>query len=197
MEMMELKAYLNLGLLAGIITLLGFVPYCIAIVQGRTKPNQATWWIWSIVGIMLASSYWASGATQTLWVPISYVIGPIITTALAMRYGSSTWGRFDRLCILGALASLILWLLLRSPQVALVINLIIDLFGVLPTLRNAWHRPQDEDLTGWLMFTVGNCLNVLAINRWTWEIAIYPLYISVANAAVLFLLLRRPKKQAL
>jgi hypothetical protein len=187
---------LNLGLLAGIITLLGFVPYCIAIVQGRTKPNQATWWIWSIVGIMLASSYWASGATQTLWVPISYVIGPIITTALAMRYGASQWNRFDRLCILGALASLILWLLLRSPQVALVINLIIDLCGALPTIRNARRRPQDENLPGWLLFTVGNALNILAIDRWTWEIASYPIYISAANAIVLFLLLR-PRKQAL
>jgi zinc transporter ZupT len=189
--------HLNLGLLAGIITLLGFVPYCLAIVQGRTKPNQATWWIWSIVGIMLASSYWASGATQTLWVPISYVIGPIITTALAMRYGASQWSRFDRLCILGAFVSLILWFVLRSPQVALVINLIIDLFGALPTIRNAWHRPQDEDLTGWLIFTVGNAFNVLAIDRWTWEIASYPLYITFANGIVLSLLLRPRKKQAL
>jgi hypothetical protein len=189
--------HLNLGLLAGIISLLGFVPYCIAIVQGRTKPNQATWWIWSIVGIMLASSYWASGATHTIWAPLSYVIGPIITTALAMRYGASQWSRFDRLCLLGAAVSLILWLLLRSPQVALVINLIIDLFGALPTIRNAWHRPQDEDLTGWLIFTVGNALNVLAIDRWTWEIASYPLYITFANAIVLSLLLRPRQKHAL
>lgn len=194
---MELKADLNLGLIAGIITLLGFVPYCHAIVQGRTKPNQATWWIWSIVGIMLASSYWASGATHTLWVPLSYIIGPIVTTALAMRYGASQWSRFDRLCILGAFISLILWILLRSPQVALVINLIIDLFGALPTIRNAWHRPQDEDLTSWLIFTCGNALNVLAIDRWTWEIASYPLYITCVNGTVLFLLLRPRKKHPL
>jgi hypothetical protein len=186
--------HLNLGLLAGIVSLLGFVPYCIAIVQGRTKPNQATWWIWSIVGIMLASSYWASGATHTIWAPLSYVIGPIITTALAMRYGASQWSRFDRLCILGAFISLLLWILLRSPQVALVINLVIDLFGALPTIRNAWHRPQDEDLTSWLIFTVGNALNILAIDRWTWEIASYPLYITFANAIVLSLLLRPRQK---
>ncbi len=189
--------HLNLGLLAGIITLLGFVPYCLAIVQGRTKPNQATWVIWSIVGILLGSSYWASGATQTLWVPLSYVIGPIITTAFALRYGADQWSRFDRLCLLGAAVSLLLWFLLRSPQVALVINLVIDLFGALPTIRNAWHRPQDEDRTGWLIFTVGNALNILAIDRWTWEIASYPLYISFANAIVLSLLLRPRKKHAL
>jgi hypothetical protein len=188
--------HLNLGLLAGIISLLGFVPYCIAIVQGRTKPNQATWWIWSIVGIMLASSYWASGATHTIWAAISYVIGPIITTALALRYGASQWSRFDRLCLLGAAISLLLWLLLRSPQIALAINLIIDLFGALPTIRNARRRPQDEDLTSWLIFTVGNGLNVLAIDRWTWEIASYPLYITCANGIVLFLLLR-PRNRAL
>jgi hypothetical protein len=124
-------------------------------------------------------------------------IGPIITTALAMRYGASQWSRFDRLCLLGAAISLLLWLLLRSPQIALVINLIIDLFGALPTIRNAQHRPQDEDLISWLIFTVGNALNVLAIDRWTWEIASYPLYITFANAIVLSLLLRPRKKHAL
>ena len=32
-----------LGQLAGTISFLGFVPYIIEIVQGKTRPNRATW----------------------------------------------------------------------------------------------------------------------------------------------------------
>lgn len=187
----------NLGFLAGIINLLGFVPYCLAIVQGRSKPNLATWSIWFVVGILLASSYWASGATHTIWAPLSYVIGPFATTILAWRYGDRQWSRFDQRCMVGAVVSLLLWLLLRSPQVALLINIIIDLFGALPTLRNARFRPQDEDLTAWMLFGLGNGLNILAVDRWTWEVTSYPLYMFLGSAIMLFLLLRPRRKAAL
>ncbi|NJL86605.1 MAG: hypothetical protein HC886_12485 [Leptolyngbyaceae cyanobacterium SM1_1_3] len=42
-----------LGLVAGGIYVLGFIPYLVAIYQGKTRPNRATWWIWVAVGLIL------------------------------------------------------------------------------------------------------------------------------------------------
>ncbi len=184
----------KIGLIAGIVTLCGFFPYCWAIVKGRTKPNQATWVIWSVVGVLLASSYWASGARNTLWVPLSYLLGPFVTTFLAMRYGERHWSRFDRNCLIGAEFSLLLWILFRSPQVALVINLAIDFLGVLPTARSAWDHPQNENRLGWVLFCLGNSINILAIERFDWEIAIYPLYLTAMNWLILGILLWRSRR---
>src|SRR5207248_2703381 len=83
----------RLGQLAGAISFLGFVPYIIEIVQGKTRPNRATWWIWAVVGAMLCASSYASGARHALWVPLSYVIGPLATALLALKYGEGGWDR--------------------------------------------------------------------------------------------------------
>ena len=88
-----------LGQLAGIVSLLGFFPYILATVQGKTRPNRATWWIWTLVGGMLCASYAASGAQHSIWVPVSYVVGPFITAILSIKYGEGGASRFDRTCL--------------------------------------------------------------------------------------------------
>src|ERR1700730_15252856 len=103
-----------LGQLAGVISLFGFVPYIMEIVRGKTRPNRATWWIWTMVGAMLCASYYASGARHTIWVPISYVVGPLVTALLSVKYGEGGSGRFDRFCLGSTLLSLLAWWLARS-----------------------------------------------------------------------------------
>jgi len=155
------------GQLAGAISLLGFVPYIIEIVQGKTRPNRATWWIWTVVGAMLCASYYASGARHTIWVPLSYVIGPLITALLALRYGEGGWNRFDRGCLGASVFSLIVWWLARAPLVAMGANISIDLLGALPTIRKAYHEPEAESLRSWTVFLLADALNLCALGpRW-------------------------------
>jgi hypothetical protein len=181
-----------LGQLAGAISFLGFVPYIIEIVQGKTRPNRATWWIWAVVGAMLCASSYASGARHALWVPVSYVIGPLATALLALKYGEGGWDRFDRTCLAASLLSLVVWWLARSPLVALLANLGIDLLGAVPTIRKAYRAPEAESLLSWLVFLLADALNVCAIGSWSLATALYPVYLFIL-AAVLVTLLMRPR----
>jgi hypothetical protein len=180
----------NWGAIAGATTLLGFVPYWISILRGKTQPNRATWAIWSIVGLILSSSYWAVGARDTIWVPLSYVIGPIVTSILGIRWGEGGWTRFDRRCLMGTAVSLVLWIVLKSPLVALGLNLLIDFLGALPTIAKSARDPEGEDPLAWVLFAIGNGFNLLAINQWSWEIAAYPIYLFVICVWMVVLLLR-------
>ena len=181
-----------LGQLAGAISLLGFVPYIIAIAQGKTRPNRATWWIWTVVGAMLCASYYASGARHALWVPLSYVIGPLAMALLSLKYGEGGWDRFDRTCLAGSLLSLVVWWLARSPLVALMANIGIDLLGAVPTIRKAYRAPAAESLLSWLVFLLADTLNLCAIGSWSLATALYPVYLFIL-AAVLVTLLLRPR----
>ena len=180
-----------LGQLAGVISLLGFVPYIVEIVQGKTHPNRATWWIWTVVGAMLCGSYYASGARHTLWVPVSYVIGPLVTALLSLKYGEGGWEPFDRNCLGASLLSLVVWWLARSPLVALVANIGIDLLGALPTIRKSYREPESESLLSWIVFLVADALNLCAIGSWSVATSLYPLYLFTL-AAVLVVLMARP-----
>jgi hypothetical protein len=181
---------LNWGAIAGATTLLGFVPYWISILRGKTQPNRATWAIWSIVGLILSSSYWAVGARDTIWVPLSYVIGPIVTSILGIRWGEGGWTRFDRRCLMGTAVSLVLWIALKSPLVALGLNLLIDFLGALPTIAKSARDPEGEDPLAWVLFAIGNGFNLLAIDQWSWAIAAYPIYLFVICVWMVVLLLR-------
>lgn len=164
------------GKVAGIVSLVAFIPYILAILWGETKPNRATWWIWAVVGLMLGASYYSSGANHTIWVPVSYIIGPFVTAILSIKYGVGGWTRFDRNCLLGAGVSAVLWWMFNSPLTVLLINLFIDSMGALPTIRKVYHEPESEDSTAWVLSFVANTINLFAVERWTFKIAIYPMY---------------------
>ncbi len=177
-----------IGAIAGIVSLLGCIPYWRAILQGKTRPNRATWWIWLVVGIMIMLSYRAAGATTTLWVPVTYVVGPFVTSLLAIKFGEGGWTKFDRTCLLISLASIGLWSVSKSSELTLIINIGIDFLGALPTIRKSTIDPDSENLPTWSIFTVANALNLLAIDRWSWQVMVYPIYMFVLCGTICWLL---------
>ena len=183
------------GKVAGIISLVAFIPYILAILRGETKPNRATWWIWTVIGLMLGASYYSSGANHTIWVPVSYIIGPFAVAILSIKYGEGGWTRFDRSCLLGAGVSVVLWWMFSSPLIALLIGLFIDLMGALPTIRKAYHKPESEDRTAWTLFFAGSTANLFAVESWTFAIAVYPIYMFFGNGLITaFIFVRRNNK---
>lgn len=183
------------GKVAGIISLAAFVPYIIAILRGQTKPNRATWWIWTVVGFMLGASYYSSGANHTIWAPVSYTIGPLVTAILSLKYGEGGWTRFDRCCLLGAGTSMALWWMFSSPLIALILNLFIDFLGALPTYRKAYHEPEGEDRAAWALFFAGSIANLFAVETWAFAIAVYPIYMFLGNGVIAtFVFLRRHQR---
>src|SRR6185295_20064326 len=95
-----------IGIIAGIIALSGYIPYIISILRGKTKPNRATWFIWAMIGGLLAISYAAAGDPKAIWLPIGYFLGPFVTAILSIRYGYSVWSKLDTICVIAALLSL-------------------------------------------------------------------------------------------
>jgi hypothetical protein len=171
-------------MIAGIITLGGFIPYWQTICSGKTRPNRATWLIWTIVGTIIAYNYREGGADATMWVPISYVIGPLLTSILSIKFGEGGWTTLDRICLIGVAIGLILWWLYQLPFLTLGINIGIDFLGAIPTIHKSFREPYSENLFAWWLFWLGNVLNVLAIDRWELQIIIHPIYMLLVTTAI-------------
>ena len=178
------------GRLAGLLSLAAFVPYIIAILRGHTRPNRATWWIWTVNGLVLGASYYSSGAENTIWVPVSYAVGPLVTALLAIRHGEGGWTTLDRNCLLGAGSGLLLWWLFNSPLVALIMTLGVDFSGAVPTIRKAYRAPETEDRLAWALFIAGNTVNLAAVEQWQFAIGVYPVYMFLASGTIAALVLR-------
>jgi hypothetical protein len=194
----------DLSKIAGVLAFLGYIPYILSILRGKTTPNPATWWIWTIMGGILLASYYAAGNREAIWVPISYFIGPAVTALLSFKYGRNEFGKFELYCLSGAGLSLILWWLSGSPVIALTINILIDLIAIAPTLRKLWFKPNTEDPLAWGVFWVANVLNLTVVmisESRSYAALAYPMELFFLPTAILFLVLRgqfvQPRKLAL
>ncbi len=178
----------TLGIIAGILALLGYIPYIYSIFKGTTRPNRATWFIWTIVGGLLAFSYIAEGDQTSIWLPLGYFIGPFIVALLSLKYGYAIWTKLDTFCTVAALISIVPWVLSDNAIFTLIINVIIDATGAIPTLVKTYSEPETEDLPAWAIFFVANTIQLFAISIWGIA-AIYPIYLFfLAGAMVAFIL---------
>jgi hypothetical protein len=82
-----------------------------------------------------------------------------------------------------------MWVIFDSPMSALLINLLMNLLGTLPTIRKVFYQPETESRLAWTLFSLGNLLNPFAIEEWVFSMAVYPvsmvLIVGVVAALVL------------
>jgi len=186
---LDLKA--TLGIVAGIIAFIAYIIYVVAILKRQSRPNRATWFIWTFVGLILAVSYYFSGAKNTIWVPFIEFIGPLIIAVLSIKYGEGGLkDKTDLICLIGAIISLALWFIFDSPVIALVTNLVIDAFALIPTIKKSYLRPQGEDFWAWFGTGTADTINIFAIEKFTFGVMVYPIYMFVLDLIIIILLAR-------
>lgn len=182
------------GILAGILSLAAFFPYIYSILRGKTKPSMASWLIWFVVGVLLLASYGTSGAKYTLWMPLSYVLGPLVIVVLTFR-NSEPLTKLEVSCLFLAAFSLFVWFFSRSNTLALCMHLTIDCMGVVPTIRKSYKRPQEESKIAWSMIFVGSVFNLLAVDSYDFNKTSYPLYMFMGNGLIFLFVFRKPTCQ--
>ncbi len=183
-----------IGLVAGILSFLSYVIYFVSILMKKTKPNRATWSIWAFMGFVLALSYQFSGATDTIWVPYAEFLGAFIVAILSIKYGEGGLkDKTDLVCLAGAILSIILWIIFNNPVIALVTNLLVDSFAVIPTIKKTYLRPEGEDFWAWFSAVLADSLNMFAIGKISFSILVLPLYILLTDATITFLIILRGK----
>ena len=188
------KIQLYLGVIAGIFSAISYVPYIISIVRKKTIPARATWIIWSALSFIILASYYYSGARSTIFLPLAYTIGSTLTMILSIFYGVGGWSKLEQACLATVAISLVTWWYFDSPFVALLMNMLVDSTGSLPTIKKVYQYPSSEDKTAWTLFFVGSVFNVLAISRWTWNIALYPVVLLILIATIFFLIFLKKEK---
>ncbi len=183
-----------LGVIAGIIAFLAYVIYVISILRGKTKPNRATWWIWAFMGLVVGLSYHASGAVNTIWVPYVEFIGPLSIALLSIKYGEGgLQEKTDLICLFGAIFSIILWIIFDNPVIALVASLATNSFAIVPTIKKSYLRPEGEDFWAWFGTGLADTMNMFAVEKFTFAILVYPIYMLVSDLIIITILFLRKK----
>ncbi len=166
------------GVISGVLSVYAYFPYIRDTIAGRTKPERASWLIWSVLGSIALASQIAEGASTSLWFAVVQVSGTVIVFLLSITKGHGDYlCRRNRLILPVAGAGLVLWYLTDVPAFALVITISISLMAGGVTIWKAYRDPGSETMTTWLVSLAAAWFAVLSVGALDWFMLAYPLYL--------------------
>lgn len=185
------------AVIGAIIGVWSFIPYIKDIYRGKTKPHSYTWLIWTILQTTAVIGMISNGAGIGV---LSLTIGIFFCAyvwILSFKYGSKNITPFDTFCLIGSLASIAVYIFLKSPLLAVIFVSTIDMIGFMPTLRKIYQEPHTETLSTFAWFIISGTLSVTAISTYSFITLIYPVSLIAANTVCTLLIFWRRKKVSL
>lgn len=173
-----------LGIISGVIAVGSYLPYIKDTLGLTTKPERASWLIWSVLATIAFSSQLAEGATTSLWFTALDTLGALAIFILSIKYGVGGLTRRDISALIIAGIGLILWYLTRHASIALFITILIDASGAYLTVIKAYQDPGSETMSMWALVSVAAILAMFSVGSFNLILLTYPFYIFLANFSV-------------
>jgi hypothetical protein len=172
------------GVLSGVLTLVGFVPYIRNILLKKTRPHRVTWLIYSILDVSAVIAQISAGATWSLLLTIAAAVGCITIFLLSIKHGHGSIGKADVFSFILAVVALTLSLAIDNPLLALIVILVANIAGAWLTVRKSYINPTSETKITWLLSSISSFLGLVAAHSWQLTILLFPAYLLVSNATV-------------
>lgn len=152
-----------LGLLAGIIGVIGYAPYIRDILRGSTKPDRASWLIWTLEYAALFGAQLGVGAAESLWLVGLQLLGVVTICTLSYRYGVGGFDKKNTLVLVSVCVVLGIWYLTRSADLTIILLIAVEAVGVALTMRKVYKQPGSETLVMWALIAVAGVIGIAAV----------------------------------
>ena len=182
-----------IGIAAGVINIVGLVPYVRDVFRHRTKPERATWWVWLALGGLAFYAQVQAGVTWALVLMATNVLACGLIATLSIWFG---YGRFrpkDIVSLVIAALGIVVAQFVDSPLLALLVIISVDIVGYWLTLRKSWIAPYTETLISWAISSIAGAMSVVAVGELDLAKLIYPLYLSTSGLLLVVVITTRRK----
>lgn len=182
---MDLK--ILFGLIAAGLALFSSYLYIRDIFRGNTKPHTYTWLIWSIVTTIAFFGQVVSGGGPGSWATGASALLTIFTLCLSLKggYGTKDITKFDTLCLVLAIFSILPWLLTKNVLWSVLLATFIDLIAFVPTVRKTWHAPKSESLESMYVDSVKHALSTVSMGTYSLITLVYPLSVLTTKFVII------------
>jgi predicted small integral membrane protein len=184
-------------ILGSLSVVIGFIAYAIylnGIFKNRIKPHVFSWLIWGIVVAIAFAAQVVKGAGAGSWNSGVTALMCFLIVGLTYARGKRDFSIYDWASLLGALAAVLLWVLVKEPTGSVVILCVVNLFGTMPTLCKSYKYPQEESAVAFSLNGFKFVVAILALQSYSIATWLFPLTVSVGNAAIISVLLMRRKQ---
>jgi len=179
-----------LAVFAGMLHFSTFVLYNRQVIQGRSKPNTATWFLWVFLAVMNTSSYQVmSGDWIKTIIPIASTVACCFTFLFALIQGKlSRLNFWDSAAVVIGLASGLVWWLFQSAFFANMALQVVIAVSFVPTIRSVVTNPDNEKgCLPWFIWSSVYLIGLFVVLlRWQgqYEDLVYPINLMVLHGTV-------------
>lgn len=174
------------GISAGVLGIVGAFVYIQDTYKRKTLPHRFAWFIFLIISIISFLSQAALGAQASLIYAGWFVCNNVIIFTLSLRKDAG-YGGVTLINIIGlvlAVTGILLWVTLTSPLSALLSVLVAEIIGALMIVAKSYKQPQTETISMWVLGIMASVLNIFAVGKIDFALLAFPVYLFVANVAI-------------
>lgn len=165
------------------LTFMAYLPYIRAIRRGRTKPHAFSWIIWGSTTLIACAAQLSDGGGIGAWpTGISGLITLYVALLAYRNRGDRSITAVDWVFLAAAMSALPVWAVTSDALWAVIILTLVDLLGFGPTVRKAYFRPHEEQLTFFAIMMVRSILAAIALERYSATTLLFPLGIAAGCA---------------
>jgi hypothetical protein len=181
------SSFVIVGTLIGAV---GAVAYLVDTVKGKVKPNRVSFLLWSIAPFIAFAAQIKQGVGLESVMTFSTGFLPITTFAASFVNKNAEWKVtwFDLLCGFLSLVGLVLWLITKVGNVAILFSILADGLAAVPTIVKAYHYPDTELAWPWLATSFGVVLTLLTLSKITFANSGFIIYIMLVNTLIFSLI---------
>lgn len=181
-----------LAIASGIAHILAYLDYNRQVFKGVTKPNGATWLIWSVIAAVSTTSYLkATGDAWKSVIPVVNIALCISTFIFAVCLKQlKRPDKMDFVAIILGVLAVVVWKQYGSAKYANLIVQFAIIAGFYPTWRAIIKNPLCEYARPWWIWVIGYILaTIVVILRWNnqWYDLVYPINCILLHASVALL----------
>ena len=176
----------NFIIVGALIGAAGSVAYLRDTVKGKIKPNRVSFLLWSIAPLIAFAAQIKQGVGLEALMTFSTGFLPMTVFIASFVNKQAQWKltMFDLLCGLLSLVGLILWMITKVGNVAILFSIIADGLAAIPTIVKAYKYPDTELAWPWMASVVGVVLTLLTLSTITFANSGFILYILVVNTLI-------------
>ena len=184
---------LTIAIIAAVLAIIGNVPYLIDVIKGRAKPHPYTWLVWTIVSCVVFFGQVAKGAGVGAIPTAASEIFTVIIFLFSLKYGFKGVTKTDTLFLSLSIAGLIPWLLTNDPTWSVIIAVVIDLIGFIPTLRKTWNFPKTETPLLYGMNVARHILMLFSLQAYNIATMLHSVVMIITNTLMTSFIMFRKK----
>ena len=164
----------------------GAVKYLTDTVKGKVRPNRVSFLLWSVVPFIAFFAQIKQGVGLEALMTFSTGFLPLTVFLASFVNKQAEWKltRFDLICGMLSVVGLVLWMITRVGNVAILFSIIADGLAAIPTIVKAYKYPETEIAWPWIATVVGVILTLLTLSRFTFANCGFILYILVVNMLI-------------